>query len=294
MESAAELTALRIAGVPEHFNLPWQLGLERRAFVRAGIDLRWRTVPEGTGAMCELLRKGEVDMAVLVTEGAVRDILRGNPSRIVSHFVDSPLTWGVHVGAKTALHSAADLAQVPYAISRFNSGSHLMAMQYARLRGRTLTDKDLLVVNDLNGAVERLSGPEPVAFLWEKSSTSPQLHSGVLRRVDAVQNAWPAFVVVVRNEVLAEHAKAVQRVLKVVRDQAQGLMQKKKAPELVTQRYGLALADAEEWFKEVRWNVDGKLDAVSLMEVGRTLSELGLLDKVTTGESLKDILLYPS
>ncbi len=100
------LVPLRIAGVPEHFNLPWHLGLERRAFVRAGVELKWRTVPEGTGAMCKLLRNGEVDMAVLVMEGAVSDILGGNPSRIVSQFVDTPLTWGVHVGAHTTLEDA--------------------------------------------------------------------------------------------------------------------------------------------------------------------------------------------
>lgn len=271
-------TTLRIAGVPEHFNLPWQLGLERRAFVRAGIDLKWRTVPEGTGAMCELLRKGELDMAVLVTEGAVRDILRGNPGRIVSQYVDTPLTWGVHVGASTKFKTPEDLAHVPYAISRFNSGSHLMAMLYARQQGRTLTEKDFVVVNDLKGAVERMNTGEPMAFLWEKSSTSPHLQSDALRRVDELRSTWPAFVVVVRNEVLAEQPAAVQRTLKVVRDQAQGLMQKKGAPEMVAQRYGLAIAYALEWFGEVRWNVDGKVDADALSKVVAVLEQAGLVE----------------
>jgi len=60
------MTTLRIAGVPEPYNLPWHLGLERRSFIRAKIALKWRTVPQGTGAMCELLRKGAIDLAVLV------------------------------------------------------------------------------------------------------------------------------------------------------------------------------------------------------------------------------------
>jgi sulfonate transport system substrate-binding protein len=252
------------------------------------------TVLEGTGAMCELLRKGEVDMAVLVTEGAVRDILRGNPSRIVSHFVDSPLTWGVHVGVSTALKTAADLAQVHFAISRFNSGSHLMAMLHARQQGRTLTEKDFVVVNDLKGAVERMSTGEPLAFLWEKWSTSPHVHSGALRRVDEISTTWPAFVVVVRNEVLAEHAKAVERTLKVVRDQAQGLMQKKNAPALVGQRYGLTVTDAEQCFKGVRWNVDGKVDAEALSKVCDTLHGVALLDGPVKPEELPGLLLQPS
>lgn len=287
------MTPLRIAGVPEHFNLPWHLGLERRAFVRAGIDLKWRTVPEGTGAMCELLRKGEVDMAVLVTEGAVRDILRGNPCRIVSHFVDTPLIWGVHVGASTTLHSAADLAQVRFAISRFNSGSHLMAMLYARQQGRTLSEKDFVVVNDLKGAVERMSAGEPLAFLWEKWSTSPHVNNGALRRVDELRSGWPAFMVVVRNEVLAEHAKAVQTTSKVVRDQAQGLMQKKKAPELVVQRHGLALADAEAWFSAVRWNVDGKVDPIALQQVIDGLRLAGILDGSAEVPEVGSLVMEP-
>lgn len=271
---------LRVAGVPEHFNLPWYLGLERRAFVRAGIDLKWRTVAEGTGAMCQMLRAGDVDMAVLVTEGAVRDILRGDPSRIVSHFVDTPLTWGVHVGAGSPLKVPGDLKDVPFAISRFNSGSHLMAMVYARQLGRDLGEKDFVVVNDLKGAVERLGSGEPLAFLWEKSITSPHVHSGALQRIDEVRPAWPAFVVVVREEVLAENAKAVQRTLKVVRDQARGLMQKKTAPEMVRQRYGLTATDAQDWFNSMRWNVDGKADGVALYAVQDALHAVGMLDLI--------------
>jgi sulfonate transport system substrate-binding protein len=271
-------TTLRIAGVPEHFNLPWHLGLERRAFVRAGIDLKWRTVPEGTGAMCKLLRNNEVDMAVLVTEGAVRDILNGNPSRIVSPYVDTPLTWGVHVGSHTSLKTPSDLKGVPFAISRFNSGSHLVALSYAKQQGWQLEEKDFVVVNDLAGAIERLKGPDPLAFLWEESSTSPYVHSGVLRCLDETRQTWPAFVVVVRTEVLERNAKAVGLTLKVVRDQARGLMEKKTAPEMVAQRYGLSLADTREWFAEVKWNVDGKMDPSMIDEVRGRLVEVGMLE----------------
>lgn len=252
-----DLTTLRIAGVPEPFNLPWQLALERRAFVRAKIELKWRTVPEGTGRMCELLRKGETDLAVLVTEGAVKDILSGNPSRIVSSFVDTPLTWGVHVGAHTALRTPGDLQGVPFAISRFNSGSHLMSLAYAKEHGRHLSEKDFIVVNDLAGAVKRLQEPEPAIFLWEKFITAAHVHAGTLRRVDEYRPSWPCFVVVARHAVLEEHGDAVQRLMKVVRDQARGLMEKKSAPEMVAQRYGMSVVDAKEWFQSVRWNLEG-------------------------------------
>jgi hypothetical protein len=47
--------------------------------------------PEGTGKMCQMLRSGETDIAVILTEGIVKDIVAGNPSRIVQVYVDSPL-----------------------------------------------------------------------------------------------------------------------------------------------------------------------------------------------------------
>ena len=287
-------TELRIAGVPEHFNLPFQLGLERRAFIRAGIDLKWRTVPEGTGAMCDLLRKGEIDMAVLVTEGAVRDILNGNPSRIVSNYVDSPLTWGVHVGAKTALRKPEDLKGVPFAISRFNSGGHLMAMSFAKAQGWTLTEKDFVVVNNLKGALEHMGGSKPLAFLWEKATTSPWVDNGSLRCVDECRSPWPCFMLVARNEVLEAQSDAVRRVVKVVQDQARGLMEKKSAPEMVTQRYGMSVAAAKEWFGEVRWNTNGSVDVKALHAVSNTLFSLGLVEKERTKEELKVITVQPA
>lgn len=274
-----DLTPLRIAGVPEPFNLPWQLALERRAFVRAKIELKWRTVPQGTGAMCELLRKGEIDMAVMVTEGAVKDILAGNPSRIVSPFVDTPLTWAVHVGTHTALRSPEDLKSLPFAISRFNSGSHLMSLAYAKAQGWEPAEKDFIVVNDLAGAVKRLQEPGPAVFLWEKFITASHVHAGTLRRVDEYRPSWPCFVVVTRNEVLEKHGDAVQRLLKVVRDQARGLMEKKSASEMVSQRYGMALADAKEWFGGVRWNVDGKMFPDALTTVYDAIIRSGSVDR---------------
>lgn len=287
-----EPTTLRIAGVPEPFNLPWQLALERRAFVRADIEVKWRTVPEGTGRMCELLRKGEIDIAVLVTEGAVKDILGGNPSRIISLFVDTPLTWGVHVGALTDLRSVEDLKGVPFAISRFNSGSHLMSLAYAKAHGWEPAEKDFIIVNDLASAVNRLQELEPAVFLWEKFITASHVHAGTLRRVDEYRPNWPCFVVVARNEVLEEHGDAVQRLMKVVRDQARGLMEKKSAPEMVAQRYGMALGDAKEWFGEVRWNIDGKMAPDALSAVHDALVRSGIVDRHDTESGLTGRTLW--
>lgn len=292
MNEERPLTTIRVAGVPEHFNLPWLLALERRAFVRAGIEVEWRTVPEGTGAMCKLLRAGEVDLAMLVTEGAVRDILNGNPGRIISNYVDSPLTWGVHVGASTAIKEPSALKGLPFAISRHNSGSHLAALAYARDHGWAVGEEDLVIVNDLNGAVARMQEAPPVAFLWEKYTTKPLVDSGLLRRVDEHRTAWPSFVIVATEALLAEHPAEVARLLKVIRDQAAGLMTKKTAPEMIAQRYKMTLEDAREWFATVRWNTGAPVDGAALHAVTSTLRDAGMLDALLNSDELLGRLVW--
>ena len=78
---------IKIVGVPEHFNLPWHMCIEDGEFDAVGIDLQWTDVPEGTGKMCQMLREGEADIAVILTEGIVKDITAGNPCKIVQVYV---------------------------------------------------------------------------------------------------------------------------------------------------------------------------------------------------------------
>ena len=72
---------INIGGVPEHFNLAWYLGLKHGEYKDAGINLRWKDYFGGTGAMNKGLRDGDIDMAVILTEGIVKDII----SVIFSH-----------------------------------------------------------------------------------------------------------------------------------------------------------------------------------------------------------------
>jgi actin-like ATPase involved in cell morphogenesis len=58
--------------------LPWHLAIENKEFESHDINLQWTDVPEGTGKMCQMLRDGETDIAVILTEGIVKDIVAGN------------------------------------------------------------------------------------------------------------------------------------------------------------------------------------------------------------------------
>lgn len=246
---------VRIAGVPEPYNLPWHLAVEQGHFTTAGIQLEWHTVHEGTGRMCQMLRDDELDMAVLVTEGAVTDILRGGPHRIVSTFVDSALPWGVHVPASSELHAPGELKHVPYAISRHGSGSHIMAMIHAERLGWRLTEQDLVVVHNMSGAAERMRSGPPVIFLWETYVTASYVDKGIMRRVDELRAPWPGFVIVASERFLRSHGAVLDRTLEVLHEEAETMKRGPHLVDLVMRNSGFAEARAREWLEHVHWSV---------------------------------------
>ena len=147
---------IRIGGVPEHFNLPWRLSMEEKRFEHAGIQVSWKDFPGGTGAMARELRHGTIDIALILTEGIVADIIKGNKSTIVGFYVKSPLTWGVHTSGHNSFTSPNAFDKKLFAISRWGSGSHLMAYVYAKKQGWSTEDFDFRVVANLKGAREAL------------------------------------------------------------------------------------------------------------------------------------------
>ncbi|HJR69338.1 MAG TPA: ABC transporter substrate-binding protein, partial [Gammaproteobacteria bacterium] len=139
---------LRVGGVPEHFNLPWHLALEARRFASLGIDLAWRDYPGGSGTMAKALRDGELEAALLLTEGAVAGVADGAPFKVASLYTESPLLWGIHVPAASRLKSVADVRGARYAISRRGSGSHLMAVVHAQAQGWSVAALDFVTVGN--------------------------------------------------------------------------------------------------------------------------------------------------
>ena len=109
--AAAGLPVLRVTGVPEHFNRPWHLALQRHAFRAAGVELRFASEKSGTGAMVQAVADGAQDVAVALTEGLLAAVVANNaavaaagagsgaePLRYVGEFVTSPLRWMVAAG----------------------------------------------------------------------------------------------------------------------------------------------------------------------------------------------------
>ncbi|NER83444.1 MAG: ABC transporter substrate-binding protein, partial [Leptolyngbya sp. SIO1D8] len=113
------METLRIGGVPEHFNMPWQLLLQSPKLSKKGISASWTDFSAGTGAMIEALNNDEIDIAMLLTEGAVKGIDNGGRYKIVSFYVDSPLIWGIHIPESSPYRDIDEIQGKTYAISRY-------------------------------------------------------------------------------------------------------------------------------------------------------------------------------
>ena len=170
--------------------------------IRDSLDLEYVDVPGGTGAMTRGLQEKELDIAIVLAEGGIASVLKGNPCSIVKTYVESPLIWGIHVAADSDIESIEEIQGKRYAISRFGSGSHLMAIVDASERGWPTDDLKFEKIGNLDGAREALSKGDADIFFWERFTTAPFVDAGEFRRVGERRTLWPAFVVLVRDEVL--------------------------------------------------------------------------------------------
>jgi len=268
---------IKVGGVEEHFNLPWHLLRESNRLPQQGIDLQWMECPGGTGEMTERLRFGELDLAVLLTEGMIMDIIKGSSSRIFKVFVQSSLIWGVHVGheAKVDLQSDQELR---FAISREGSGSHLMALVYAKEHGISPDRIDFKIVGSLEGALKAFQESEVDVFLWEKFTTDPHCLPGMLKRIDTIPTPWPCFVIAVNDVFYDKHASQVASTVYEVLKQAAELKQDPRAVNLVAERYGLQYEESAKWFASVEWGDGRNLAAEEISKVVKELTLLGKLD----------------
>lgn len=273
------MKTINIGGVPEHFNLAWYLTLKNGSYKKEGINLRWKDYFGGTGAMCKALREGEIDLAVILTEGIVKDIIEGNPSRIIQTFVQSPLIWGIHVAHDSKFNTINDLKGTKAAISRYGSGSHLMAYINAQQHHWDL-DKDLKfeVIKNLDGAVEGLTQGAADYFLWEKFTTKPIVDDGVFRRIGNCPTPWPCFVIAVRNEFLETHKEDVKTILEIINNTTVGFKDIPSIDNTIANRYDQKIKDVQEWLELTEWSQE-LIDEDTLTNVQNKLYDLDIISK---------------
>jgi len=233
------MSTLRVAGVPEHFNLPFQSGVQRGIFSQNGINLLWNAVPGGTGAMVQLVSSGEADVAVALTEGVVAAIVSANINaekfrkenssssssnpppppllRCAGEFVASKLRWMVAAGVRHECSSLEDIGQMlardptrilRFSVSRLGSGSHLMAYLLAKRQGWPQDRLQFIVQKDFRTmrrgvGEERQSGGEnePADLLmWEWYMTKPFVDALELKALGFFDTPWHCFSFIARKD----------------------------------------------------------------------------------------------
>lgn len=275
------MTTIRIAGVPEHFNLPWHLAIENGDFKKEAIDLQWTDVPEGTGKMCQMLRDGSTDIAIILTEGIVKDITVGNPSKIVQVYVETPLIWGIHVAAQSKYENLAQLEGTKAAISRIGSGSQLMAYVNAGNQKWEANSLSFEIVNTIDGAVTALTEGTADYFMWERFMTQPLVDKGIFRRIADCPTPWPCFVVAVREEILNQNPEIITKILEVINSNTLNF---KSLPNIIKKlavRFHQKEEDLEKWLALTEWS-QNQLSENLLNNVQNQLLELGIIDKKST------------
>ncbi|MEP5254287.1 MAG: substrate-binding domain-containing protein [Winogradskyella arenosi] len=284
------MNKVNIGGVPEHFNLAWYLTLKNGEYKDKDINLRWKDYPGGTGAMTKALRSGEIDMAVILTEGIVKDIIEGNPSKIVQTFVETPLIWGIHVAADSKFKSVEDIKGTRAAISRYGSGSHLMAYINAKNHAWDLEeDLNFEVIKNLDGAIKGLTDEEADYFMWEKFTTKPLVDNGVFRRIDNCPSPWPCFVIAVRQEFIDEHPEDLKTILEIINNTTSDFKSIPSIDKTIANRYEQELDDVQEWLSLTEWSQE-VMSEDTLSHVQNQLFDLNIIsEKVPYSELIHEI-----
>jgi ABC-type nitrate/sulfonate/bicarbonate transport system substrate-binding protein len=279
-------THLRIGGVPEHFNLPWQLAAERDIFTSEDIDLAWTVYAGGTGAMTKALANGELDIAVLLTEGFIAAADQGLKARIAKVYIESPLIWGIYTSRNSRIHDVKEGMQGKYAISRYGSGSHLMAMIHASQHEHILRDEQFVVVNSLHGAVDSLVRNETQIFFWEKFMTRPHVKSGELALIGEFSAPWSSFLIICSDQVLKQKAEAVQKLLTMMNAECISFKQDNSSVVHLRKRFDMTMTEARNWLRDTQWNYDYRVEKRSLENAKSALLSVNMCNAKLSAEKL--------
>ena len=271
----APSSPLRLGGVPEHFNMPWHLAMDSPA--TEDLELEWTDQLGGTGEMLSGLADGSLDLVSILTEGTISAIAGGLGATIIQVYVSSPLEWGVFVPASSALQRETELAGRRIAISRFKSGSHLMAYIQAERNGWELSEDQFVVTGGLEGARRSFAAGESDVFLWDRFMTKPLVDAGEFRQVATLPTPWPSFVIAARNEALTGRTAEVGRVVDAVVAQARALHNRPAIIEEIMSRYGLDAETTRGWLASTTYSPRQPMDSALADRVLATLTNAGFV-----------------
>jgi len=277
---ARPLSTLRFAGVPEHFFAPFHIANERGLYNEAGIDFSFRVTPEGTGKMAQLLEGNEIDVALMVSEGAVAKAATGAPFKVIGTYVHSPLRLGVHVHSRAPVKSAADLKGKVFGISRMGSSSHLMSHVFASQQGWDVTSEaPLKVVNNFDGAKKAMAAGEIDVWVWERFTTKQMVDSGEWSLVQELPTPWHPFLFVASNQAIERSAEAIHKVVDITRAVCNEFKSNEAGStnKYLANHHHLDPEDAVNWLDSTEWMCELNVTNETLKQTQDALVVIGQL-----------------
>jgi len=170
-----------------------------------------------------------------------------------------------------------------YAISRFGSGSHLMAIVDAEQRGWDTDKLSFVKVGNLEGARKALAAGEADLFLWEKFMTKPLVDQGEFRRILEIRTPWPCFMIAASEQTLSTYPAETKKILQQINKSCKQLATSPQAAELIAKRYKLQLVDVQAWLAQTTWDISLNLPTAALNHVVEALKGLELIPTESKG-----------
>lgn len=282
------MRVLRVGGVQEPFNLPWMLAFEDDAFASLDAEVTFSHFDGGTGELVGALEERTIDLATVLTEGGVTAIGRGSNIRLHSAFTTTPLRWGIHVKGDAEQKKVSELKGKKFAISRFGSGSELMAHVLADEQGWKLKDKQFVPVGGINGAIEALPKRKAHIFLWERFVTAPLVKKGIFKRIGELSTPWPAFYTAARPGLLGDDRRLVDEIVQIVLAYgAQLVANPESTIDMIVDRYGMDRRSARAWLGGVSWP---QAVMVDLKVLDSVITRMDALGRIETPIQVQDLL----
>ncbi|HIB38386.1 substrate-binding domain-containing protein [Mesonia sp.] len=272
------MTKIRVGGVPEHFNYPWHIAIEEKLFNKENLDVEWIDFYGGTGELSEALKNNEIDIAIMLTEGIVKEIIEGSNFKILQNYISSPLIWGIHVAANSSYQKISDLENTKAAISRYGSGSHLLAYINAKNQGWNTEELDFEVINDLSGAIEALPNDDAQYFMWEHFTTKPLVDDGTFRRVGDCPSPWPCFVIASTENYYQNNAEEIKKLLSILNAITEDFKEIENLSEILAERYQQKEKDISLWLEKTEWG-QKQVKKETIEETQNQLFDLKLIEK---------------
>ncbi|KAI9480406.1 MAG: hypothetical protein EXX96DRAFT_562474 [Benjaminiella poitrasii] len=284
-------TTIRIGYVPEHFSTPLYIARDKGYFKETGVNVELVLCPGGTGEMTSKLQDKSLDLAIALTEGLVAGISKGQDFyKIVGTFVDAPLCWALSTGKSSRHTKIESLSKTNVAISRYGSGSHIMAFVLAEQQGWT-EPFDFTVLNNFKAMRDGVNDSSCDFFMWETFTTKPYHDAGEVKRIGEITPPWPAFMFAAHRDLLLQghQREALTAVLEAIGRASKEFMEDRDASvQLVVKMLEYPEQDVRRWFETVHYAPDHRAVSREALEV--TLKTLMKADVITTAPDIQTLI----